>query len=232
MNTSFTLRARFVKARIAMSVALCTIALCRVNVNAQEVEHTVDGPRPLGDAINVIERQCGCTVTYEDPIYDRTVLVDWTSQIRRDGRQEPKIFGPPSRLFTFIYDATVLQDTTRIESFLTNLVDQFNRGDRLGGFRVKRGGEGVYQIVPSKGASVLDVPVVIRDYNEFGVGHDRGFAQGCEWCNGKARTNGNGAWQFPDAFAGSNNSSRRKGRSGSSKNTESDGSPFVVAVAI
>jgi hypothetical protein len=120
----------------------------------------------LAKAIDLIEHRCTCAITYEDPIYDSGTLVDWTPRVRRDGKAEPKIFGPPERMYSF--DASGLGTTPGTDldvAVLSAFVDSFNRHDGLDSFSVTET-SGTLHVAPTdKPSSVLRVQVSIPDLN-------------------------------------------------------------------
>jgi hypothetical protein len=137
-----------------------------VTLLAQSETYTVQSPKPLADAIKIIERRCECVITYEDPIYDVSVLVDWTAVVRKDGKAEPKIFAPPERLYSFDYHSLGLtRDTTRKAAAVRVFVDAFNRHDTLDNFTVTESDDMVHVAPGGQSKSILRVEVSVPEFN-------------------------------------------------------------------
>jgi hypothetical protein len=74
---------------------------------AQSASIVVTSGRPVASAAEQLEALYGIPVTYEDPPYvHESEIRDVTSQVRRDGQADPKVFVPRGGTFSFVYDAS------------------------------------------------------------------------------------------------------------------------------
>lgn len=87
--------------------------LVSLRIGAQEAKRmnvSVQGPRPMAKAIELLEARCRCVITYEDPRYaHRDDVADVTVQVRRDldkfkPGEAPKVFVPKSETLALDYD--------------------------------------------------------------------------------------------------------------------------------
>jgi hypothetical protein len=133
-----------------------------VAVATQTELHRIDDPRPVSKAIETLEQECYCAITYEDPRYGAEDVKDVTSQVRRDGRSEPKVFVPTRRTFEFLHTrpATVTGPGD-IEPSVTAMLDAFHSSVSSTQFRIVRETAALH-VVPVNG-SVLDTRITLPE---------------------------------------------------------------------
>jgi hypothetical protein len=137
---------------------------CAVTLSAQVEYHRVNDPRPVSQAIELLERECSCVITYEDPRYGSRDVDDVTTQVRRDKRSEPRVFVPRIRFFEFSHEPPrVIGNARDIEPSLTAMLAAFHDSGATERFRMVRDGA-VEHVVPVQG-SVLDTRLSPGDMN-------------------------------------------------------------------
>ena len=113
---------------------------------------SVNDPRPLSAAVDLVERRCHCAITYEDPLWK-------SDDVALSGPQWPAMI-PKGGPFTF--DAPDLGATTpaHMAAAMAQVVRAVEQsGSGRGGFRVTNDTTAVH-VVPRFG-SILDTPVTI-----------------------------------------------------------------------
>lgn len=151
-------------------VAFASIALGYIVVRAIErsasfvrsQQITIDDPRPLSAAVLLIERRCHCVVTYEDPVYTRSEVMDVSSQVRRDGRYDP-VFVPTSQRLQLDYLGFPEGSNERagLVQLLRQVVEVHQLSGNHGVFRVVENDYGVHVVPVGRGGTALDETVDI-----------------------------------------------------------------------
>jgi hypothetical protein len=128
-----------------------------------------DYPRPMDKVIRTIEVRCDCVITYEDPQYTSSQVIDVTSKTRRDGKAEPKVWSPRPSFFNFLYDVSAAEDRNLLAKNLNLVVEQFN-GSRKDGVAFKlTQSRRSFHVIPAQG-SILNTPIAVNV--KQGTAHD------------------------------------------------------------
>ena len=133
-----------------------------VCVYGQPEQHWVEDPRPVSKAIEILETECRCVITYEDPLYTASQVEDATARVRRDGKSTSRVFVPTSHFFEFAHDhpaATVAR--RNIAPSVEALLAAVHQSGTASRFRVDRS-DTVLHVVPERG-SILQVAVSLPD---------------------------------------------------------------------
>lgn len=132
--------------------SICVVSLLMIPAGQAPERLSVNDPRPLSAAVDLVERRCHCAITYEDPL--------WTSDdVALSGPHWPAMI-PKGGLFTF--DAPDVAATTpaQMAAAMAQVVRAFEQsGSGRGAFRVTNDITAVH-VVPRPG-SILDTPVTI-----------------------------------------------------------------------
>lgn len=146
---------------------------------------TVDDPRPVAKAIEVLEARYGWVITYEDPPFTHeSDVTDVTQQVRRDLDQfepgkAPRVLIPKGGVLEARYavandtDAPIDPDAT-----IQSILDAHGTSGHPGSFRLE-GKAPLFHVVPTsvKGSdgrpvpitSILDVPISLLPKERSGV---------------------------------------------------------------
>jgi hypothetical protein len=134
----------------------------------------VDDPRPLSEAVAVLEKRHGWRITYEDPqLVNSNEIVDLTSRVRKspapDGR---KVFGAIGGPFEFTYTRPSIPGALRKTAILQALIARYQQTGYPAVFRLIETGD-VAHIVPAMRtsatgvlepvSSILDTTITIPD---------------------------------------------------------------------
>jgi hypothetical protein len=122
---------------------------------------SVQGSRPLAEAVTVLERQYGWRINYEDPPYtDAADLVDSTDP---NYRGTWRAIDPRGGLLEIHYSISPLtgEPTESPQRFLQMLVDDHNRRGNAGRFQVSAIGDR-YSVRPVQG-SALDASITVPE---------------------------------------------------------------------
>lgn len=112
-------------------------------------------PRPLANAIQILEARTGIAITYEDPLYvHSSEVTDVTSTVRRDisnfrPGEAPKVLIPKGG--TIAVDYNVIPGTNRPtdpETVVQQLVSAHNLSGNAGRFRVEKSGQ-IIHVIPT-----------------------------------------------------------------------------------
>ena len=129
---------------------ICVVSFLMIPAGQAPERLSVNDPRPLSAAVELVERRCHCAITYEDPL--------WTSDdVALSGPHWPAMI-PKGGLFTF--DAPDLAATTpaQMAAAMAQVVRAFEQsGSGRGAFRVTNDTTAVH-VVPRQG-SILDTPI-------------------------------------------------------------------------
>ena len=118
---------------------------------------TVNDPRPLSKAIEIIETRCHCVVSYEDPQWQLDQVLDVSGLVQRTA-DAPRTRVPNGRPFTFTLDRSAsLSTPDELHATLRRLLSTFERSGGLGSFQVIKGAE-AFHVTPKTG-SVLDAMI-------------------------------------------------------------------------
>lgn len=75
-----------------------------LQIFAQVETIQVDDPRPVAEAVRLLEQKTGTAITYEDPEYvHASDMKDVTALVRRDGRSDPRVIIPAGGRLDFSY---------------------------------------------------------------------------------------------------------------------------------
>jgi hypothetical protein len=153
---------------VFLAVALVVIQQTTTSTTAsqqQEAEEgqviRVDGSRPLAKAVLAIERLCHCPITYEDYRYTQSDVVDATQDVRRDGKTEPKVFGPRGGPYSFLYNPIASKG---MSNYLNQVIANYNQFTYPGRFRVVST-PNWHHVVPDGNASILTTPIFFPSTN-------------------------------------------------------------------
>jgi hypothetical protein len=153
-------RAGFVWRRVGLLCAAVVVAPAALVLAIQEPEVlSVDDPRPLAEAVKLIEQRCHCAITYEDPKWGPEDVVDISGSVWHRADIRPRV--PKGGHFTFSLPRDV---SARTAGGMRAPVEQVLRtfessGSGPGAFRLISDNTALH-VVPRSG-SVLDVPVTI-----------------------------------------------------------------------
>jgi hypothetical protein len=107
---------------------------------AQAAVLKVDDPRPLAEAIRQFEAEFGWLVTYEDPRYQHERdLKDVTDAVRKPAAvsSSRRVIVPRGGAFVYRFERPPANASrTQVASILASMVDEFNRLDYAGKFKV------------------------------------------------------------------------------------------------
>ncbi|HKY21061.1 MAG TPA: hypothetical protein VJM31_07570 [Vicinamibacterales bacterium] len=137
-----------------MPLALLASLIIVVDVGAQFQQIvSLEYARPLERATRMIEARCDCVITYEDPPYDASQVVDVTSGVRKDGKPEPRVWSPRPSFFSFQYDVTAAKvGRHEIARNLDMAIAEFNKTRADGvGFRLAQRLD-TFQVIPAQGS--------------------------------------------------------------------------------
>ena len=142
---------------------------------------SVNHPRPLASAIEVLENRHGWVITYEDPpLLHPSDIEDVTLAVRRDhDLKKPRVLAPRGGPFNFRYSIPAGRVAPDESALLERLLEEYHRSGHPGVFRVRRTGA-VFHVVPteSKNAlghfeprvSLLDSTISISDRERSALG--------------------------------------------------------------
>jgi hypothetical protein len=141
-------RVLFITVVMASSVAIehATTGLPR---QAQTPTISVTGSRPLSQAIDTLERQYHWSVTYEDPVYSYVGdTSDVTREVRRDGKDKPRVLVPRGGPFSATYVAASESGMPDPLIVVRRVVAAYNASGFPGQFRTLRNGSMIH-VVPT-----------------------------------------------------------------------------------
>lgn len=114
---------------------------------------SVDDPRPVAAAAEMLEQKYGWIVTYEDPPYaHESDLVDVTEKVRKDldkykPGQAPKVFVPKGGPLELEYDVDpVTKKPAAPDVVIQQLLDAYAVNGKAGAFRLEKEGQRLHII--------------------------------------------------------------------------------------
>ena len=145
----------FLLCSLTVVVVIATTLTTGRSIQAPDKERlSVDDPRPVALAAEMLERKYGWIVTYEDPPYaHESDLVDVTEKVRRDldkyqPGQAPKVFVPKGGKLELEYDIDpVTKKPVGAEVVVQQLLDTYAATNgKAGAFRLERDGQRLHII--------------------------------------------------------------------------------------
>jgi hypothetical protein len=138
---------------------LVVVGATAPSVEAQADDLSVNDARPLGEAVRLIQRQCLCVITYEDPKWKPGEVIDISASVWH--RPDVRVLVPNGGLFTFSLDRDIASHTgPQMRTSLEQVISAYeNTRSGPGAFRLISD-EAAFHVVPKTG-SVLDAPVTI-----------------------------------------------------------------------
>lgn len=131
---------------------ICVVSLLMIPAGQASERLSVNDPRPLSAAVDLVERRCHCAITYEDPLWNSDDVV-------LSGPHSPAMI-PKGGLFTFDVPALAATTPAQMAAAMAQVVRAFEQsGSGRGAFRVANDTTAVH-VVPRPG-SILDTPVTI-----------------------------------------------------------------------
>ena len=161
-----------------------TAGSSRQDLNKERL--SVDDPRPVATAAEMLERKYGWIVTYEDPPYaHESDLVDVTNKVRRDldkykPGQAPRVFVPKGGKLELEYDIdAVTKKPVAADVVVQQLLDTYAATNGIpGAFRLERDGQRLHIIgalakdkngVLTSHQSVLDTVITLPPQKRNGM---------------------------------------------------------------
>jgi hypothetical protein len=131
---------------------ICVVSFLMIPAGQAPERLSVNDPRPLSAAVDLVERRCHCAITYEDPL--------WRSDdVALSGPHWPAVI-PKGGLFTFDAPDLAANTPAQMTAAMAQVVRVFEQsGSGRGAFRVIND-ETVVHVVP-RPDSILDTPVTI-----------------------------------------------------------------------
>lgn len=121
---------------------------------------SADGPRPLAECLDRVERTFGWIVTYEDPPYQHASETDdVTSSVRRDGKTHPRVVVPRGGAFGFSYALPSSGAAPEPAALLEALLARYEASGNPGYFRALTEGA-AFHVVPTR--FVNDAGVIVE----------------------------------------------------------------------
>ena len=143
---------------IGAAAAILSINLIgsgRAIQESKRVNISVQGPRPMARAIEVLETRCGCVITYEDPRYvHASDLSEVTAQVRKDLNkfkpgEAPRVFVPKNEELAIDYDeSTNTKPPDGIAPVVQLLIEKHAARGNAGRFRMEMSNQ-VIHVIPS-----------------------------------------------------------------------------------
>jgi hypothetical protein len=115
---------------------------------------SVEDPRPLAKAIQMLEDKYGFVITYEDPRYTHaSEITDVTEKVRRDLNKfkpgkAPKVLIPKGGPLSFEYDEALTAKRTDQVALVQELINVYSSTGNAGKFRVEQRGE-IINVIPT-----------------------------------------------------------------------------------
>jgi len=157
-NNPRSLRKLIAVLTLILIAALASISWVRQGKAVQEIRKEslkVEGPRPMANAIEVLESRCRCPITYEDPRYvNSSEIDDVTAQVRRDlanykTGEAPKVLIPKGGAISIEYnDSPASSELERTLMILRQLLDAHHANGNAGLFRFEIDGQLIH-VVPT-----------------------------------------------------------------------------------
>ena len=145
---SRSLRRWVLIAAVTLVVVVTAPLSIQMVFGSQQGYVTVDGARPLAEALRALERRHGLPVTYEDPRYEHfSDIEEVTTIVRRDGNLSKKVLVPKGRPFTFIYDVPPDGAPIDYRVLLEKLLADYRNSDNPGLFSLTQS-TSTFHVVP------------------------------------------------------------------------------------
>lgn len=145
---------------VAFALSVFALTPTASALRGQEGETvSVDDPRPLSSAIEVIEQRCHCAITYEDPRWTPEDVADIPGSVSH--RADVRVRVPKGGRFTFSIGRNLASRTpAQVRASVEELVHTFEQsGTGRGSFQLV-GNSPALHVVPRSG-SILDVSITI-----------------------------------------------------------------------
>ncbi len=136
---------------LLLPAVFCTFeAVSTAGMQSQALRISVDDPRPMASAIEILEKRHGWVITYEDPPYvDPNEMSDVTQAVRKDyDSQKPRVLVPRGGPFSVDYTIQSGALAPQEAGVLERVVQAHNSTGNPGVFRLLRTGS-VFHVVPS-----------------------------------------------------------------------------------
>jgi hypothetical protein len=145
----------------------------------------VDYPRPVAEAVRQVERHFGYVITYEDVRYlHPSDIVDVTARVRRDGKQNPCVFGMRNGTIAFTFMPRPGNTGAQVGEVLQEILIRSRGAGNAGDFWTELT-QGGYHVVPvstrGKSGSIeafesaLDTRITMSPRDETGLEMMRRF---------------------------------------------------------
>jgi hypothetical protein len=147
---------------LSLAVLCCLVATVSFGHQAETI--TVDDPRALAKALDIVEGRYGWIVTYEDPRYVRDAdVVDVTKQARRspDPSKGPILIPRGGSLTLNFARPPADSSTDQVANLLSSLVMQFEGFGLPGKFTIATT-EGIFHVTPTSISGTDGRPVAQR----------------------------------------------------------------------
>jgi hypothetical protein len=138
-----------------LGLPLLTSLVGKSKIGQEKVNLFVEEPRPVAAAVKVLEANCGCVITYEDPRYFHDgEVADVTQSVRKDldkyrPGEAPRVIVPKGGALAVDYDA--FPGTKAPINTLATIQQLLNNHANAGGsgrFRVEQQGE-IFHVIPN-----------------------------------------------------------------------------------
>jgi len=131
---------------------ICVVSFLMIPAGQALERLSVNDPRPLSAAVDLVERRCHCVITYEDPLWK-------SDNVALSGPHWPAMI-PKGGLFTFDAPDPAATTPAQMAAAMAQVVRAFEQsGSGRGAFRVTNDTTAVH-VAPRPG-SILDTPVTI-----------------------------------------------------------------------
>jgi hypothetical protein len=165
----------FLPLTVALKVKIAAITVACQAQSQQEVKLSVDGPRPVAEAVKQLQEKYGWIITYEDPrLVNESDLLDVTDpkyrQANPGGRKALAPKGGHLEISYFVSQATGKPENPK--ALLQMLLNAHAASANPGRFELRQTGQ-VFHVAPSQvkdirgrwahQASILDTPITFPE---------------------------------------------------------------------
>lgn len=177
-----------------VGLALVSV-LCCLNATAQKLETIqVNDPRPVAEAVRMLEQKTGVAITYEDPEYAYSSdIKDVTALVRKDGKSRPRILIPAGGVLDFSYSLAANGRPQEPMSDLVNRLLQQDAGNGKGVFAVRRDGDRLHVVpamVRNKEGELVPTTPILDERIYIPAGQRTGFEMLSAICEELTRISG------------------------------------------
>ena len=131
-------------------------------LSGQAQQKWVEGPRPVSEAVVRLVEECRCVITYEDPQWDMTEVVDVTERVSTIKDPPRRILGPRTVGFVFPFERPERMTSPRdMTAAVETMLAWHEYAGQKSRFRLEPADNAVH-VVPV-GKSVLEVPISIAE---------------------------------------------------------------------